>query len=51
MKKSMFALSGNDPFVVLKEANVEKAVNAGFESRMSNNGQGCLNAKRFIINE
>ena len=51
MKKSFFNLGGNDPFVVLKEANIEKAVNLGFESRMANNGQGCLNAKRFIINE
>jgi len=51
MKKSNFNLSGNDPFVVLKEADVQKAINYGFESRMYNNGQGCINAKRFIVNE
>lgn len=51
MKKSSFNLGGNDPFVVLKEADVEKAIETGFKSRMDNNGQSCINAKRFIINE
>lgn len=51
MKKSCFELGGNDPFIVLKEADVEKAVNLGYASRMANNGQACINAKRFILNE
>ena len=49
MKKGCFELGGNDPFVVLKDANMERAVNAAYTSRMGNSGQACINAKRFII--
>jgi len=42
-------LGGNDPFVVLKDADLEKAVDAAYVSRMANNAQACINAKRFII--
>jgi len=51
MKKAAFELGGNDPFVVLKEADLELAVNMGYASRMANNGQACINAKRFIIED
>jgi len=51
MKKTAFELGGNDPFVVLKEADLELAVNMGYASRMANNGQACINAKRFIIED
>lgn len=44
-------MSANDAFVVLKDANIERAVEAAFNSRMMNNGQACRAAKRFIINE
>lgn len=49
MKKGCFELGGNDPFVVLKDANMERAVDAAYASRMGNSGQACINAKRFII--
>ena len=49
MKKGCFELGGSDPFVVLKDANMEAAVNAAYPSRMGNSGQTCNNAKRFII--
>lgn len=51
MKKAAFELGGNDPFVVLKDADMELAVNMGYASRMANNGQACINAKRFIIED
>ena len=38
MKKSVFELSGNDPFVVLKEADIELAVDRAYKSRMTSNG-------------
>ena len=42
-------MGGNDPFVVLKDANLPLAVEAAYKSRMSNGGQMCNSAKRFII--
>jgi succinate-semialdehyde dehydrogenase/glutarate-semialdehyde dehydrogenase len=51
MKKGCFELGGNDPFIVLKEANIGLAVEKAYASRMNANGQACINAKRFIINE
>ena len=49
VKKGCFELGGSDPFVVLKDANMERAVDAAYASRMGNSGQACINAKRFII--
>ena len=49
MKQINLELGGNDPFIILKDADMKKAVDAAFTSRMLNNGQACLNAKRFII--
>jgi len=49
MKKACFELGGSDPFVVLKDANMEQAVNVAYASRMANSGQVCCSAKRFII--
>ena len=48
VKKSCLELGGNDPFVVLKDANLELAVDAAYTSRMINSAQACNNAKRFI---
>lgn len=49
VKKSCLELGGNDPFIVLKDADLEKAVDAAYTSRMVNSAQACNNAKRFII--
>lgn len=49
VKKGCFELGGSDPFIVLKDADMERAVNAAYISRMANSGQACINAKRFII--
>lgn len=51
MKKACFELGGNDPFVVLESADIQKAVDVGFTSRMFNSGQVCISAKRFIVTE
>jgi len=49
VKKACLELGGNDPFVVLKDADLEKAVESAYISRMVNSAQACNNAKRFII--
>ncbi len=49
VKKSLLELGGSDPFIVLADADVERAVENGIKARYSNAGQVCLAAKRFIL--
>src|SRR6516164_3587188 len=49
MKKSLLELGGADPFIVLADADIYKAVEIGIEARFQNAGQVCLAAKRFIL--
>lgn len=51
LKKSTLELGGNDVFVVLDDADMEKAVKVGVTARLQNAGQVCTAAKRFIIHE
>ncbi|GMQ49001.1 NAD-dependent succinate-semialdehyde dehydrogenase [Vibrio sp. 10N] len=51
LKKVVMELGGNDPFIVLADADVNKAVELAAIAKMFNSGQVCISAKRFIIAE
>ncbi|MEM8550677.1 MAG: NAD-dependent succinate-semialdehyde dehydrogenase [Verrucomicrobiota bacterium] len=51
LKKSLLELGGSDPYVILADANLDHALNCCATSRMINNGQSCIAAKRFIVVE
>ena len=49
MKKINLELGGNDPLVVLDDADVEKAVQAAVSGSFLNAGQVCIAVKRIIL--
>ncbi|WP_191112939.1 NAD-dependent succinate-semialdehyde dehydrogenase [Acinetobacter lwoffii] len=51
LKKSTLELGGNDVFIVLDDADLERTIKLGCQARVNNAGQVCTAAKRFILHE
>lgn len=51
LKKSTLELGGSDVFVVLDDADIDKAAEVGAMARLANCGQVCTAAKRFIVHK
>jgi succinate-semialdehyde dehydrogenase / glutarate-semialdehyde dehydrogenase len=47
--RSSMELGGNAPFIVLADADVEKAVDGAMKAKMRNMGEACTAANRFFV--
>jgi succinate-semialdehyde dehydrogenase / glutarate-semialdehyde dehydrogenase len=49
LKKAVLELGSNDAYIVLEDADLDRAVAECVQGRVFNNGETCVAAKRFIV--
>ncbi len=49
LKKTVLELGSNDAYLVLADADIDRAVQTCVTGRIYNNGETCVAAKRFIV--
>ena len=50
-KKTVMELGSNDAYMIFDDADLDLAIKTCVQGRLFNNGQTCVNAKRFIVTE